>query len=285
MAFDRSPQILSVPLHDREQEYASYGAADASAHDTIVMVHGLRGTWQGLDRIARALPDFRVVIPTLPGFGGAEDIAGGNTIGNYAAWLDEFTAALGLSGHVILGHSFGSIVVAQSADPHVRATILVNPVAVPARLGPHPVASRGAKALYQLAAALPENAGNWILRAPIHVRIMSVMMAKTRSSELRTWIHRQHDTYYDTYTSRTGVVEAFNESITRSVSDNAARLNTPTLLIAGELDDIATPADQIELAASIADSELHVIPGVGHLIHYETPEVAASLISDYLARH
>jgi pimeloyl-ACP methyl ester carboxylesterase len=30
------------------------------------------------------------------------------------------------------------------------------------------------------------------------------------------------------------------------------------------------------------DAQLHVIPGVGHLIHYEKPVVTAKLIVDFL---
>lgn len=282
-----SPRLRTIALPDRTQEYAEYGNSGIPSTDTILMVHGLRGTWQGLDRIAKHLvgAGYRVIVPALPGFGAMPDLDDGDTVANYAIWLAEFTQALGLTGHVILGHSFGSIVVAAAADSSVRATVLVNPIAVPARQGPHPLASRGAELLYSLALAAPERVGNWMLRTRVHVRVMSVTMAKTKRPELRRWIHRQHDQYYGTYTSRSGVVEAFRESVERSVGEYAANLATPTLLIAGELDDIATPADEAKLAASIADSELHVIPGVGHLIHYEKPQEAVAIIDDYLRRH
>ncbi len=278
------PSLRTVAMCGREQIYAEYGSPEIDAQHTIVMVHGLRGTWQGLDRIARALTGFRVLIPALPGFGGTPDLAAGDSVHNYAAWLTEFVGALGLTGHVILGHSFGSIIVAEAAATDVRATILVNPVAVAANNGPHPVSARAAEGLYRLAQVLPEKAGNWILRTPIHTRIMSVTMAKTDNPELRRWIHRQHDNFYGSYTTRAGVGEAFSESVHRSVGENAARITTPTLLIAGERDDVATPSDQQRLAHSIANSELVVLPNVGHLIHYEQPGAAAAAIVDFLDR-
>ena len=277
-----APYARTVLLEDRTQNYVEYGDPGADPAHTILMVHGLRGTWQGLDRLARALPTYRILVPSLPGFGGEPDLAGGNTIDNYSVWLRKFTAAVGLSGHTVLGHSFGSIVVAASSGSIERATILVNPVAVAASNGPHPVLSRGASALYGLAHRLPENVGNWVLSTPIHVRVMSLAMAKTSDRDLRAWIHRQHDMYYSSYTSRQGVYDAFRESISLCVGDFADRIHTPTLLIAGEKDDIAAVSDQQRLAEKIPTSQLHIIEGVGHLIHYERPAEAAALIDRWI---
>lgn len=280
------PQLITVPLPGRAQRIAEYGPADAAPSETVVMVHGLRGTWHGLDRLARSLPpNYRVLVPELPGFDGAPDLEGGNSIERYAGWLGDVTDAVGLTGHVVLGHSFGSIIVAARAQQPVRATILVNPVAVAAASGPHPFGSRGAALLYDIARSAPPAVGNWLLTSRIHVRAMSMMMAKTKDRDMRAWIHRQHDLHYSSYTSMEGVHRAFAESVARSVGEFAPRLSGPVLLIAGARDDIATPAAQRALADRIPSAELQMIPGVGHLIHYETPELAGGLIADYLARH
>ena len=60
------------------------------------------------------------------------------------------------------------------------------------------------------------------------------------------------------------------------------RLSLPVLLIAGEQDEIAALPDQHTLLALLPDGHLDVIPGVGHLIHYETPEPAAGFIRRFL---
>ena len=69
------------------------------------------------------------------------------------------------------------------------------------------------------------------------------------------------------------------------MAEVAGRLTLPVLLIAGEKDEIAVLPDQHRLAALLPDGELKVIPGVGHLIHYETPEPAASFIRSFLKDH
>ena len=45
---------------------------------------------------------------------------------------------------------------------------------------------------------------------------------------------------------------------------------------------IALLPDAHKLAALLPDGTLEVIPGVGHLIHYETPEPAAGFIRRFL---
>ena len=57
------------------------------------------------------------------------------------------------------------------------------------------------------------------------------------------------------------------------------------LLVAGEKDEIATLPDQHKLLPLLPDGTLEVIPGVGHLIHYETPEPAAGFIRRFLKDH
>ncbi len=275
--------MRTVPLRDRVQVYAEYGDGLA-ASPAIVMVHGLRGTWQGLDRVARALcSQYRVIIPALPGFGDQPDLTAGNTVAGYVQWLDEFVTALDIPAVHLFGHSFGSIIAAASAGMPLRSLTLMNPVAVSSDRGPHPVLSRFASALYSAAGIVPHGMGTWLLTNRLHVRGMSVAMVRTHDRALRRWIHLQHDTYYNSYTSLPGVIDAFRESAHRSVSDYVGRIRVPTLLIAGDMDDIATVAQERELCLRIPGARLEVIHGVGHLIHYERPAEAAGIIRRFLS--
>ena len=80
-------------------------------------------------------------------------------------------------------------------------------------------------------------------------------------------------------------MQAFKASVGSNVTEVATELTLPVLLIAGEKDEIAMLADQHKLAALLPDGRLEVIPGVGHLIHYETPEPAARYIRRFLKDH
>lgn len=254
----------------------------------VFMVHGFRGDHHGLLRVVEALPTRRVLIPDLPGFGAADPLPGTHDVGAYARFVAACLERFGLGPEtVLLGHSFGSIIASHLAarTPElISSLVLVNPICEPALEGPKGITSKAAELYYLAAARLPESAGRALLANPVIVRGMSILMAKTKDPVLRRWIHGQHDAYFSAFASRGVVLQAFRASITATVRDVAARLAMPVLLIAAEQDDLGSVAGQQHLASLIPDAELHILPGVGHLVHYEKPAEAASLIEDFLSR-
>jgi len=264
--------------------YWSYGDPDAGT--VLVLVHGFRGEHHGLEPvIARLLAggaDARVIAPDLPGFGESPPMtAHAHDVDGYAAWLGGFLDALGLRGRaVVLGHSFGSIVSAAAVAGGLPTPllVLVNPIAAPALAGPRGVLTRLAVLYYRVAALLPRPLGLRLLGDPLIVRVMSLAMVKTKESALRRFVHDQHDRYFSAFASRDTVLEAFRASVSHHVGEYAARIEAPTLLIAAAQDDITPLAAQYRLLEALPHASLHVIDGVGHLIHYETPDEAAALL-------
>lgn len=257
---------------------------------TILVIHGFRGDHHGLLRVADELPDMRIIMPDLPGFGASAAFpSGAHSVEQYGRFITAFMRALSLGPDtVLLGHSFGSIVASHFVAHHpgaVKSLILVNPIAAPALEGPKGIMTRLAVLYYRLAARLPNKAGQALLRNPLIVRIMSETMAKTGDRDLRAFIHGQHHAYFSSFADRDSLLESFTASVSHHVSEVAAGLTLPVLLIAGEQDEIATLPDQHKLLAFLPDAELKVIPGVGHLIHYETPEPAARHIRTFLKDH
>ncbi|UZX03528.1 alpha/beta hydrolase [Arthrobacter sp. CDRTa11] len=257
---------------------------------TILVIHGFRGDHHGLLRVADQLPGMRIIMPDLPGFGSSEAFAAGpHTVERYGRFITDFMAALDLGPDtVLLGHSFGSIIAAHFVAAHpgaVNPLILINPIAAPALEGPKGIMTKLAVLYYRLAARLPRALGLSLLRSPLIVRVMSEAMAKTGDKELRRFIHGQHHAYFSAFANRESLLESFTASVGSHVAEVAGKLTLPVLLIAGEKDEIATLPDQHRLAALLPDCSLKVIPGVGHLIHYETPGPAARFISSFLKDH
>lgn len=270
--------------------YWDYG--DPLAQTTIVLVHGFRGDHHGLEPVVANLSGLRLISPDLPGFGESDPLGdAAHDIDGYATWLRAFVRALDIDGRfVVLGHSFGSIVVSAALAGRgtgvalqPSAVILVNPIGQPALQGPRGVLTRLAIFYYWLASVLPEKLGFWVLRNGLIVRVMSIAMAKTKRKPLRRWIHDQHDRYFSAFSDRRVVLEAFRASVSHDVSEFAARIPEPTLLIAAEKDDITPVSAQRRLQTLFPDARLVVIPEVGHLIHYETPAQAADAIEGFLA--
>lgn len=257
---------------------------------TILVIHGFRGDHHGLLRVADQLPGMRLIMPDLPGFGSSDAFASGpHSVEHYGRFITGFMAALGLGPDtVLLGHSFGSIVAAHFVAAHpgaVSPLILINPIAAPALEGPKGIMTKLAVLYYRLAARLPQGPGLALLRSPFIVRVMSEAMAKTPDKELRRFIHGQHHSYFSAFADRDSLLESFTASVSGNVAEVAGQLALPVLLIAGEKDEIAMLPDQHRLAALLPDGTLKVIPGVGHLIHYETPAPAAGFILSFLKDH
>ncbi|QCR19229.1 alpha/beta fold hydrolase [Agrococcus sp. SGAir0287] len=253
------------------------------ADPPIVLVHGYRGDHHGLETIAAHLVGRHVLVPDLPGFG-ESDAAGDAGIATYASWLVAFVAAHA-PGAPVLGHSFGSIVVAAAAAHGLDAEriVLVNPIAQPALEGPQRLLSRFTLGWYRAAAAAPERVGHAMLASPVVVRGMSVVMTKSRDRAMRRWIHDQHDRYFSAFASRASVVDGFETSISTNVGHYAAAIAQPVLLVVADRDDITPLAAQRELATRFGDARIAVLHGTGHLVHYEQPDQVAARVRRFLA--
>ncbi|WP_336626174.1 MULTISPECIES: alpha/beta fold hydrolase [unclassified Microbacterium] len=289
----RSPyadRLATIPIVRRTVElsrgttaYWEYGDADAST-ETLLVVHGYRGDHHGLEPVIAFLEGVRVISPDLPGFGETPPLGGvAHDIEAYADWLAEFAAAVA-PGAPVLGHSFGSIVVAAAVAGGLDAprVILVNPIGAPALEGPRGILTRLAVFYYWAGAKLPRPLGDALLRNRLIVRVMSVSMAKTRDPRLRAFIHDQHDAYFSLFGDRDVLHEGFVASVSNDVRRFAPGIAQPTLLIAAEKDDITPIEAERHLQTLFPRAELVEIPDVGHLIHYETPQQAAAAIRRFL---
>ncbi|HLP22948.1 MAG TPA: alpha/beta fold hydrolase [Microbacteriaceae bacterium] len=256
--------------------------------DTIVAVHGFRGDHHGLEPFVAHWPDTHWIIPDLPGFGESEDTPGARAhLDDFVSWLQSLVERVrpATGRLIILGHSFGSIVVAATLAKglDVDRAILVNPIAAPALAGPRGVLTRAAVAYYRIGSILPEQLGRAWLSHPLIVRFMGAAMAKHPDRDVRRFVHDQHLRYFSRFVSRDGVLAAFRTSVSHDVSESARNIAVPLLLVAAERDDITAVAEQERVAALTPRGKLVVIPRVGHLIHYETPAVAVEHMRAFLA--
>lgn len=263
-------------------EYPSSARAE-----TLVFVHGFRGDHHGLQLFAEALPEYRILIPDIPVFGSSSSWPGGvSSIDDYGRWLRAFLGATKTEKCAVLGHSFGSIVVANALRGARKTPIvLVNPISQQALTGPKRLAAALTSLWYFVGRVLPERLGSAWLGNLLFVRAMSAMLTKSRDPALRRWIHEQHFRYFSSYSDRDSLVATFAVSTTTTVADYAADVKAPVLLVAAVLDDITPIEAQRAVQRGFPDAELHVLEGVGHLVHYEKPFETAAAIREFLARH
>lgn len=249
----------------------------------ILMIHGFRGNHLGLSAQTGSLSDFHIAIPDLPGYGKSQEFDGVHNLDAYGIWLADLVSKLG-DDWIVLGHSFGSLVVANAASKGMRcrAVVLQNPITTRASDQKN-LANWIADTFYKFCSNSGD-IGSALLRSAIVVRVMSIAMTRTWNLRLRSFIHDQHHRYFSNYRSDRVAYEGYQAASRSSVMDYLEHLTQPVLILAGENDSIAPLANQVIAQQKIASAELVVIPKVGHLTHYETPIDIAVAIDDFLDR-
>ena len=252
---------------------------------TIILIHGFRGTHHGLALIQLRLKKHTVIVPDLPGFAKGDHLDRYN-LESYVEWLEGFIKAQKLKNPpVLLGHSFGSIISAAYAAKHadtIEKLVLLNPVGAPALEGPRGFMSKLAVFYYWTGTKLPAKLSHKWLTSQTVVDLISKTMTKTSDKAMQKYIKNQHRQFFNRFHTAQSVSEAFVVSISHSVRDFATDITVPTLLIAGAKDDITSVPKQKELVQLFPNAQLKVIKGVGHLTHYETPDQVASFVDEFI---
>lgn len=285
----------SVQLDGYRVRYWFYDA-DKKHKPLLVMLHGFRGDHHGLQLIATALREkYHVVLPDLPGFGRSEPFPDReHSVPSYVEFVREFLEALTdnavhpdcETGIVLAGHSFGSTLAAHFAVEYpamVERLILLNPISEPALAGQQKRLTKLTELYYSAGASLPRRLGTKLLASNAVVKLMTDVMVKSEDPGIRNYALRQHQAYFNTFANRDVLTEAYQASISHTVAEVAMNLTMPTLLIVGDQDELGSVRSQRTMASWIRSHSLKIIPGVGHLIHYETPQLAADYIEDFLA--
>lgn len=253
---------------------------------SILMIHGFRGTHHGMERIVEALPEFRCVVPDLPGFGESREFDGRHSLENYVKFVGDIQAATTAGRpRVLIGHSFGSILAAHYAATHpdkVDRLILINPISAPALKGPKAAMTRLAILYYWLGRKLPAKMSQKWLASKTIVDVMSGQMTVSKEKELRKYIYDQHRQHFSTFASPRVVAEAFRTSVEHTVNETATQLTMPTLVIGAENDQVSSPVTQKAFATRLPRGTYVELNSVGHLVHYEKATEAAVAIRDFL---
>lgn len=258
-----------------------YPAKQAS-RGNLLLIHGYRGTHHGLEAIVGALEDFDCYVPDLPGFGETSEFDSVHSIENYSNWLTELVKVLNLPKLLVVGHSFGTLVVSKYAsENHHCPIVLINPVSSPALSGPRVLLSKLTAAFYGLARVLPNRLGRWLLSHPVAVWSVTQFMYRADEPALKQWIATQHRTYFSRFASTRSAAEGFRASVSCTVRDFAAKITQPTLLICCERDDLTAIENQRQVATMFANAVFVEVPKLGHLIHYEGPSIVAENVRDF----
>ena len=250
----------------------------------IVLLHGNAVRLQ--DFVASGLVDrlaerYRVVAFDRPGFGYSERPRDRLwTPAAQAALLHKALSQLGLEQPIVIGHSWGTLVALELAlreNAAVRRLILVSGYYFPtARLdvalaAPPAIPVLGDLMRYTVSAVFARLLLGRTVKAmfapqpvppdflPILVREMLVRPAQIRANAEDA---------------------AFMIPAAAGLRKRYRELTVPVTIFAGEADKIVEPDTHARrLHAELSNSELHVLPGLGHMLHYAVPEQLVAAVA------
>ncbi len=252
--------------------YWTYGNPQAPA---MVLLHGFRGNHRGLILLAQLLLHYRVIVPDLPGWGESDPLTVRHDFSNYSIWLREFISTVASNGVVLAGHSYGAVMAMLYAAKHhdgLRQLILIEPV-----LGDRTISNRLGQLYYQIADRLPPAIQNAWIKNTVLNRLTTEIMTVTKNRETKRRIVA--DEQANVPQIRTPVeLEAFHSFYETTFDSIAQKISTPTLVIAGDRDQMTPLSATQKFTEKLPHGKLVVLPGAGHFAPMEIPSAIAQAI-------
>lgn len=231
----------------------------------IILIHGAGGMHLYWPPQIRRLAGYRVLAVDLPGHGKSHGDRGCQSIEEYSRHVLEWLDALGLYQAVFVGHSMGSAVALMLGLEHPERALGLVLVGSGAQL---PVNS----ALLEEASnpATYPNAVELVVKWSFSPDTPDNLTELARRRMMET---RQSVFYCDLLACNTF-----------DVKDHLEIIKCPVLIICGEHDRMTPVRTAQYLATVIPGAQLEIVPGAGHMVMLERPEVVASHISDFMAQ-
>ncbi len=213
----------------------------AGEGEPVVLVHGLSGSSHWWIRNLPALAgSYTVYLIDLPGFGAMSQHPGQLMLPEMAAWLLQWMDAVRLERIRLIGHSMGGAIAIQCAAQRPGAIshlALAAPAAIPVG---HPT-------LWSYMPPLMEAVG---AMTPSFLPILA----------------------YDALRAGPGtLLRMSRDLLTHDVRDELRQVTAPTLLIWGRRDSLVPPSLGHVMRQELADAELHILDGAGHVVMYDRP--------------
>ena len=227
-----------------------------------LFIHGAGGSHLSFPAALRQLHTVSPILVDLPGHGASAG-PGRRNISDYALDLVALLDALAIDSAIVLGHSMGGAIAQWLALEHKTRISAVILAGTGARLPVNPALISG---VVEDPAATINSIVRWMWSqdAPAELK------RQTTEIMLAT----------DPFVVRDDFIACDNFDVSRRL----AEIETPTYILAGENDKMTPPSLSQELARSIVNAELEILPNAGHMTLLEQPDFSADLVAKWLKR-
>jgi len=251
-----------------------------------LLIHGFTGSHEGFQYISPLLSDYHVIVPDLPGCGISTLPKKPWTLEHIAELTNRFVEALELKDPpYLVSHSMGTLVAAemlkQRPELFNKKTVFISPVA--RKVGRFDSRALGVLGMQlHYAVGKTPRIGERIVKSKRLSTMATKMIWTTKDKELRQRIDAHHLDNLD-YISSIDYYRKLHRNITaRGLVDYASELTPFDVLAINGDKDMVTPLRILKSTATVLKFKLKIIPNVGHLAHYETPDRLASLVRAHL---
>lgn len=240
----------------------------------VVVLHGMPQPPRDMERFAGPLRDgYTVTIVHLPGYGESPAATNPYDVAAVDAQVVHALQGAGVHAPVLIGMSLGSYRAFQIALDHpeleVRATAHLAPLAN--------LTAEERQGMLAFAEALRSGAD---LLDVVVQRMFSPAYADGHVDQCREVARAM----LDAVPVEAAAAELEGIAAMTDLRPRLPALRSPTYLRVGEL-DVASPARHArEIAEALPNAELDVVPGAGHLLHYEDVEHTVAALRSFVDR-
>ena len=251
--------------------FSIHAEVQGTAEPALVFLHywgGTSRTWRMV--IAELEGQFKTVAHDARGWGKSDKASAGYKMADLVDEALSLVKALGIKQYVLVGHSMGGKVaqLAASRRPEgLLGLILVAPAQPTPRRNPEDM-REGQLHAYDNRENVLKTIGNGRLTArPLSPEVLEQIVEDSMSG------------------SREATMAYPMESILEDVSPEVANINVPTVLLAGEFDQVdSIERHKTEVLAYLSNAEFKIIKGSGHLIPIDEPVQLAKEIASFTIR-
>ncbi len=230
----------------------------------VVVLHGWGTRAAMMLPVVDALADrYTVIAVDLPGFGGSQKPKEAWGVKEYADFVRAILDKLRIAEvYIMIGHSFGGRITIKAVGRGIlspRKVVLIGSAGI-----------KHSNTIRNTAYKAVAKVGKSVLKLPGLSRL-------TGRARQALYAHAESGDYVTAGAMR----DIFRRVIDEDLRNDAKQITVPTLLIWGEKDN-QTPIEDARLFHHcIQRSQLRIIPGAGHFVYAEKPEVVANYLREF----
>ncbi|WP_419943931.1 2-succinyl-6-hydroxy-2,4-cyclohexadiene-1-carboxylate synthase [Candidatus Poriferisodalis sp.] len=257
-------------------------AAEVSGDgEPVIVIHGFTGSGAAMAPLIDRLDGWRRIAVDLPGHGRspAPPELPYYSVEAMAESIAGLAAAVDGPCHVI-GYSMGGRIALALAVAHPHVCRSLTLISATAGMDDQAERARRRQADEALADRIGQHGLEQFVQNWMAAPMWDTLRARLSETEWEASMHQRRSC------DPVGLTNSLRVGGTGSMTplwDRLVTLAVPTLVVCGELD-----AKFVELGRRMSerlpDSELAEMPGVGHAVHLETPDLCADTVADFMHR-